>query len=215
MMDDKRLRDIPAEKFRFIRSDERIRDEKLKTRPIGYFKDAWLRFRKDQSAVVAFALIMILLLFSLIVPFFSHYDVSFRDGYYKTMLPRLGIFAGTGFWDGTQRQRENAAGRDYLYAIGVETGSPAVVKELGHLTDGNGIEYYDLRVDSYARVGFVFMNMSKAEYQKLMDYQNATGIQVIYPMTATAGTNFVIGNGGANFWYKLQDERQDAPPAWP
>ena len=210
MMDDKRLRDIPAEKFRFIRSDERIRDEKLKTRPIGYFKDAWLRFRRDRSAVVAFVLIMILLLFSLIVPFFSHYDVSFRDGYYKTMLPRLGIFAGTGFWDGTQRQRENAAGRDYLYAIGLETGRPAVVRELGRMTDGNGVEFYDLRVDSYARVGFVFMNMSKAEYQKLMDYQNATGIQVIYPMTATAGTNFVIGNGGANFWYKLQDERQSS-----
>lgn len=210
MTDEKRYPDIPAEKFRFIRSDERIRDEKLKTKPIGYFRDAWLRFRKDKSAVVAFALIMILLLFSLIVPFFSHYDVSFRDGYYKTVLPRLGIFAGTGFWDGTQVQRENAAGYDYLYAIGVETGRPAVTKAMGSLTDANGVEYFDLRVDSYAKVGFVFLNLSSAEYQALMDYQDATGIQVIYPMTRTAGTNFVIGNGGANFWYKLQDERQSS-----
>ena len=76
MMDEQKMREIPPEKFRFIRSEERIHDEKLKTKPIGYFKDAWLRFRKDQSAVVAFALIMILLLFSLIVPFFSHYDVN-------------------------------------------------------------------------------------------------------------------------------------------
>ena len=208
MMDEQKLREIPAEKFRFVRSDDRIRDEKLKTRPIGYFKDAWMRFCKDKSAVVAFALILFLLLFSLIVPFLSHYDVTFRDGYYKTVLPRIGLFDGTGFWDGTARQRETHAGYDYLRAVGAESGRPAVVKELRHFTDANGIEYYDLRVDAYAKVGFVYLNLGAAEYGALMDYQDRTGIQVIYPMPATSGTNFVIGNGGANFWYKLADERQ-------
>ena len=46
MTDEQKIKDIPAEKFRFVRSDERIHDEKLKTKPIGYFKDAWLRFSK-------------------------------------------------------------------------------------------------------------------------------------------------------------------------
>ena len=168
MMDEQKMREIPPEKFRFIRSEERIHDEKLKTKPIGYFKDAWLRFRKDQSAVVAFALIMILLLFSLIVPFFSHYDVTFRDGYYKTILPKLSFLEGTGFWDGTTRQRENQAGYDYLKSIGVETGRNAIVKEYGRFTDANGITYYDLRVDSYAKVGFVYLNLSAADYEELM-----------------------------------------------
>ena len=210
MMDEQKIREISPEKFRFVRSDERIHDEKLKTKPIGYFKDAWLRFRKDRSAVVAFVLIMFLLLFSLIVPFFSHYDVSFRDGYYKTVLPKVGLFNGTGFWDGTARQTENQAGFDYLNAIGVETGRPAIVTEPEHFTDANGIDYYRMRVDYYAKVGFVFLNMDVNAYGALQDYQDATGIQVLYPMPATNGTDFVIGNGGANFWYKLQDERQSS-----
>ena len=207
MMDEQRFRDIPAEKFRFVKSDERIHDERIKTKPIGYFKDAWLRFRKDKSAVVAFVLIMILLLFSLIVPFFSHYDVSFRDGYYKTILPKLPFLQGTGFWDGTARSRENQAGYDYLRSIGVENGRNAIVKEYDSFTDANGIAYYDLRVDSYAKVGFAFLNIDNNAYEALMDYQDATGIQVLYPMPATYGTNFVMGNGGANFWYKLADEQ--------
>ena len=210
MMDEQKLRAIPAEKFRFVRSDERIHDEKLKTKPIGYFKDAWLRFRKDSSAVVAFVLILMLMLFSLIVPFISHYDVTFRDGYYKTVLPRLGFLSGTGFWDGTQRQRETQAGYDYLNAIGQETGRSAIVKEFDHFQDANGITYYDLRVDSYAKVGFAYLNLDQKAYEALMDYQDANGIQVIYPMPATSGTNFVMGNGGANFWYKLADEKSSS-----
>ena len=206
MMDEQNLRAIPAEKFRFVRSDERIHDEKLKTKPIGYFKDAWLRFRKDKSAVVAFVLIVMLMLFSLIVPFFSHYDVTFRDGYYKTALPKL--FHNTGFWDGTVRQQESQAGYDYLNAIGRETGRQVVTREYRSFTDNTGNTYHDIRVDSYAKVGFVFMNMDARAYEALMDYQDETGIQVFYPIPRTNATDYVMGNGGANFWYKLADERK-------
>ena len=71
--------EIPAEKFQFVQKDRKLFDQKLETKPIGYFKDAWLRFKKDHSAVIAFVLIIILMLFSFIVPFFSPVDVSFRD----------------------------------------------------------------------------------------------------------------------------------------
>ena len=199
---------IPPEKFRFIRQEERIHDEKLKTRPVGYFRDAWQRFCRDQSAVTAFALILSLMLFSLIVPFFSHYDVSFRDPYYKTVLPRL--LPGPGFWDGARRQRENQAGYDYLSAIGLENNRPAVTREYGTFTDERGQTFHDIRVDSYARVGFVYMNLSRSEYEGLMDYQDATGRQVLYPLPKTANISFTQGNGGANFWYKLADERPNS-----
>ncbi|MBE5807084.1 MAG: ABC transporter permease [Clostridiales bacterium] len=207
MMDEKNMRDIAPERFRFVRSDERIHDEKLKTKPIGYFKDAWLRFRKDKSAVVAFALIVMLMLFSIIVPFVSYYDVTFRDGYYKTLLPKLPFMQGTGFWDGTASQRETQGGYDYLDSIGVETGRKAIVKLNRKFEDANGIAYYDMRVDSYAKVGYVYLNVDKDQYAALMDYQDRTGRQVLYPMPRTWQTNFVMGNGGANFWYKLADEK--------
>ena len=206
MTDEQKIKDIPAEKFRFVRSDERIHDEKLKTKPIGYFMDAWLRFSRDKSAVAAFVLIAMLMLFSIIVPFISRYNVSFRDGYYKTVLPKLPFLSGTGFWDGTAKQRETQAGYDYLNAIGQETGRKVVVKEINSFTDGSGTTYYDLRVDSYLKVGFAYLNLGEAQYQKLQEYQNETGIQIIYPMPKTHATNYVVGNGGANFWYLLENE---------
>ena len=64
MMNDN-MKKIPAEKFAFVQQDKKIYDKKLETKPIGYFKDAWLRFKKDKSAVIAMWLIILLLLFVL------------------------------------------------------------------------------------------------------------------------------------------------------
>ena len=58
------FKNIPAEKFVFAQKGKRIHDTQLETKPIGYFKDAWLRFCKNKSAVVAFALIVFLLVFA-------------------------------------------------------------------------------------------------------------------------------------------------------
>ena len=87
---------IPKEKFQFVQREERIHDERLKTKSISYFGDAWIRFRSNKSAVVAFSLILVLLLFAIIVPEVSDYTVSFRDGYYKTVLPRNPLFKNAG-----------------------------------------------------------------------------------------------------------------------
>lgn len=213
MMDEKRIQDIPAEKLQFAQKDAKLYDAKLETKPIGYFKDAWLRFRKNKSAVVAFVLIMVLMLFSIIVPFLSPMDVTFRDGYYKTVLPRNSWFANAGFWDGGKVERQNEDGYQYLNAIGQESGRSAILQVKNKEVDGAGNTFYTLRVDSYAQVGFAYVNLSSDEYAQLQDYQDATGIQVIYPLQATHNTNFVLGNGGANFWYKLKDESQGSSGA--
>ena len=206
MMEERNMMNIPEEKFTFAQRDARIHDTKLETKPIGYFKDAWLRFKKNKSAVVAFSLIVILLLFAIIVPFVSHYDVSFRDGFYKTVLPKNSFFAQFGIWDGCTNKQETQGGYDYLHAIGQETGRTVVVKDIGHTVDANGLPYYTMKVDSYAMVGFTYANLSEKDYNALMDYQDQTGVQVIYPLQQTHKTNYVMGNAGANFWYKLKNE---------
>lgn len=197
------IRTFPREKFRFAQMDERIHDVKFETKPIGYFKDAWLRFRKNKSAVVAAVLILLLLLFALIVPFISNYDVSFRDGYYKTVLPKNPVFAGLGIWDGIKRQRETQAGYDYFTSIGLETGRQVVRSISEPTVDANGLKYYDMEVDSYAKVGFVYANLTAEEYAALQQHQDQTGIQIIYPLQKTYLTNYVMGNMGANLWYTL------------
>ncbi len=213
MMEQKIDRVIPKEKFAFVQKEERIHDEKLKTKSISYFGDAWIRFRTNKSAVIAFSLIVLLLLFAIIVPFVSNYTVAFRDGYYKTVLPKCSWFAGTGFWDGGRNEKQSEAGYQYLNAIGQESGDSAIMSVKESFQDSTGAVYYNLRVDTYNMVGYVYVNLSEAEYKDLMAYQDETGIQVIYPLAATQNKHFVLGNDGANFWYKLQDEAQGSAGA--
>ncbi len=206
MMGERDMKNIPAEMFEFTRHDEKIHDEKIQTKAIGYFMDAWLRFRKNKSAVVAFTLIVMLVLFAVIVPFVSHYDVSFREGYYQTMLPRSELFSKLGFWDGGRKSVENEEGYEYLKSIGVETGRSVILREYNSYTDSVGIQYHTVRVDAYQRVGYAYINLTEGEYEALKAYQDETGTQIIYPMPATYNTDFLLGNGGANFWYKLKNE---------
>lgn len=46
-----------------------------------------------------------------------------------------------------------------------------------------------------------------------MQYQDETGIQVIYPLQQTHQTDYVMANGGANFWYKLKNENKTSDGA--
>ncbi len=205
-MQNNNYNNIPKEKFAFALHGEKIFDRKLETKPIGYFKDAWIRFRKNKSSVVAAMIILVLVLFAVIVPIFSPYTVETRDGYYAQVLPKCDLFAPLGFWDGTTTRTDTLAGYQYYSSIGVESGRDAVIGDAKIVTDNEGNESYQFKVDTYNKVGYVYLNLTAEEYSALMAYQDENQIQVIYPMPETYKTNFVIGNAGANFWYKLKNE---------
>ena len=51
-MNEKDYQNIPAEKFRLANRTDR-HDQKFDTKAVGYFGDAWNRFKKNKSSVVA------------------------------------------------------------------------------------------------------------------------------------------------------------------
>ena len=206
MMNNNEYINIPKEKFEFATHGEKIHDRKLETKPIGYFKDAWIRFRKNKSSVVAACIIIFLVLFAIIVPIFSNYTVDDRDGYYSTVLPKNSLLEGTGFWDGTSVKTLNRTGYLYRLAVGLESGNKVIVGKADMSYDAEGNEVYKARVDSYNEVGFVYLNLTEAEYVALQAYQDEKQIQIMYPIPNNYKTTYSIGNGGANFWYKLVDE---------
>ena len=206
MMNNNEYINIPKEKFEFASHGEKIHDRKLETKPIGYFKDAWIRFRKNKSSVVAACIIIFLVLFAIIVPMFSNYTVDDRDGYYATILPKNSLLEGTGFWDGTSVKNLNKTGYLYRLAIGLESGNKVIIGKADMSYDAAGNEVYKARVDSYNEVGFVYLNLTEAEYVALQAYQDEKQIQIMYPIPNNYKTVYSIGNGGANFWYKLADE---------
>lgn len=196
---------IPVEKLKLAVREEKISDKKLETKPVGYFKDAFIRFRKNKSSVAAALIILALILYAFIVPFVSNYDVQFRDGYYRQVLPKCNLFAGLG-WDGCSETTLSQAGYDYYNAIGYEFGDSAVVELMDSYVDENsGNSYYDVDLDSYAKVGFVYVDLSQDEYDALKNYQNETGIQVCYPIPNNYKTNFTAVKA-ANVWYQLAND---------
>lgn len=201
----KNISDIPEGKFALADRGDKISDQKFETKPVGYFKDAFLRFKKNKSSLTAAIIILLLLLFAIIVPFVSNYNVTMRDGYYSLMLPKFEPLAWLG-WDGCAMRTEPQAGYDYYSSIGAEYGDSAVVELRGSYQDiNNDYMYYNIYVDSYEKVGFVYADMSNDEYEAIQQYQNETGIQVIYPIPEYYKTSFVAVSSAANLWYELAD----------
>ena len=206
------LQQIPAEKFQFVQQDQRISDAKLETKRIGYFGDVWRRFKHDKSALVAFILIMILLLFSIIAPLFSYTDVSFREENYAFALPKVSFLSGTGFWDGTKYESSKYQGSyDFYEGLGVESGMSAIVGEVKTETTANakGVEEsrYSFRVDTYLEPGYEIKVVPEEDYQKMLAYQKDTGIQIFYPIPKTYNVNF-NGFKKGNIWYVLDLEAE-------
>ena len=205
-MDENNYKNIPSEKFAFVSPDRKIRDEKFETKQIGYFQDAFRRFCKNKSSVVAAIIILILVLYAILVPIFCEttYSKSLTDTTYLTytkLLPKSKLFSKLGFWDGTSIK--NISEADYLYfaAMGSETGKKVITEVKSSSVDANGKYMFKCKIDSYTSNGMLYMTLTEEQYQDIQKYQNETGLQIIYPAVNTKELPSVLSTD-ANIWFK-------------
>lgn len=203
--------ELDKKKFRYVGGERKQSEQQLVGEPIGYFKDAWLRFSKNKASLVALGIIAFLALFSLFAPLFSPYTVAYQDEYYKFRSPksRLSERFDWDFWDGCTEKTFPEHTFLYYQAIGKETGyTPVKNGEYEELLKGRG-KYYTFRLDGYAEIGCVFLSLSGEEYEKVQRYQDQTGKQVIYPITSVSLRPNVKDNPqlslDANYWYKTKE----------
>ena len=208
---------IPQEEFEFAK-DNKLTDKKFDTKPIGFFKDALIRFRKNKGSVVAFFIIVLIVLYALIVPFVvpSHM-ATMPDSYYKYMSPRntfmkehFGVMGG--FRD--KDISESALYLEYAKAVAadgydgkIETVAESknsyyqpIYKITGTKTVSNGKTentIYDVKVDTYLSVGFIYRTVTPEEYDSLVAWEKETGLHVLYPLvdilSFSVGINISLG----------------------
>lgn len=201
---------ISSEKFVFHVTDGKIHDNKLETKPVTYFRDALNRFAKNKASIVAFAIIVILLLFAIVAPIFSPYTVRYADGYYRFLLPKNQLFYDLGipFWDGGQEKEVNKATYDLYLGIQQETGRKVIMTEPKIVTDeymGKSRQLYQFRLDTYNAVGVIFKEISTAEYQAIQKYQDEHNVQILYPITDPAlRPEAEQDQNNANIWYQTK-----------
>ena len=213
---------IPKEKFSFVHDGDRIHDKKFDDKPIGYFKDAWNRFRKSKASVVAAIIIICIVLYAFVAPLVIDRDATFMCGTYAKKPPRVSWLADYGIMNGGNSQNPSEAGYIKMLAIGVgaengdgmgatleeglnsdyqpviETGTSYVQELPGNKT----ATYFPCTVDSYLHVGFLYTSVEQAEYQNIVAWQEETGIQVLYPLIEENEWNPDATD--ANNWYKAK-----------
>lgn len=189
----------PQEKFRFVQKDEAIHDTAFETKPVGYFADAWSRFKKNKGSVAAACIIILLILFAVFTPVFGTYDMSFTNSYYTYTRPRNPLLSGLGIWDGCYKDTVNQQNYDYYSAMGA---IKEVYDSYEYTENGRTNTYYEVLIDDYLKVGYVYINLSAAEYEKALAYEQENGVQLFYPMIDTAKVKAEVNKSNANFWYE-------------
>ena len=217
---------IPKDKFRFIHDGERIHDKKFDDKPIGYFKDAWIRFRKSRASVIAAIIIIIIVAYAFITPLlYTRYDGTFMVSQYAKKPSRVPFFRETfGIMDGGVNRTDvqeaemvrlaaigigaadgdgsgdatMAEGMENYYMPLIEVGEPETVLN----AKKKEVSQYDIRVDSYLEVGFLYMSIKQGELQNILDFQEETGLQVLYPLIEDNEWNPAPTD--ANTWYKAR-----------
>ena len=207
MMNNNNIPNIPAEKFQFVSDEGRMHDQKMDTKQLSYFHDAFNRFCKNKSSVTAAIIIICLVLYAILVPIFceNNYTRSLTDTdylMYRKLLPRnpLCVAMGWDFWDGCSEKTLNESAYLAIKAIGDETGLEVIkeVKEVFTVVseDGKETKNYTFTVDSYLNNGFTYMTFTEEQYKAIQQWQTETGIQIIYPAVDDAKAT------DANIWYK-------------
>ena len=128
-MSEMNYNNIPASAFEFVPEEGRMHDKKLESKPVGYFRDAFNRFCRNKSSVVAAIIILVLVLYAVFVPIFceNNYTRALTDTMYLnyTKLPPKASFLGL---DGTSKVTVNETSYLQLMAIEAETGLKPVAE---------------------------------------------------------------------------------------
>lgn len=127
MNSDKNDYKINENSFKFVNADEKIADTKLDTKPTTFAKDAFKRFCKNKSSVVASIILGILILLAIFVPVFSPYNIDRVSADEAFLEPKL-FEAGTGFWDGTKSYKDGTIMYDRVNETPAGFYKPAVMK---------------------------------------------------------------------------------------
>ena len=226
--DDIKIVDVPSEKFEFVNSGEKIHDAKFETKPIGYFKDALIRFCKNKASVAAFVIIIFIILFALIVPFTTPKAKSqVMDTYYSKKAPRSVVLKESlGIMGGAKKLEQN----ERAFILELAKGVAAEFKEgeetisLGASMDSyyqpvtkyayagenvlgvNSNAYYNTKIDAYLSVGFIYKTIEQSEYKKILEWEQENGKKIIYPLIDTSKYIVSTEKENANYWYKMNEK---------
>ena len=220
-MAEKNYNHIPKEKFSFVNEGERLSDQKFEDKPIGYFKDAWIRFRKSKASVVATVIIVLIILYAFLAPvLITSHESTFMVNMYAKKPARIASLSDWKAFDGGTNRDFSEKGLIKALAVGVGAedkdatgisigdsldseyqpmitiGEPVTVIGAGKKESTS----YSCRIDTYLEVGFFYRSIKQSDLADIRAWEEETGKQVLYPLIEDNKWN--VDATDANYWYK-------------
>ena len=142
------LLNLPDSDFEMVQAWE-IKDEKFKTKPVGFFKDALFRLRKSKISVVSFWIIMAIVILSLLVPSITGYTYTEQSVRQKNLPPKIPFLEDLGIADGTRvlTNRKKSSLED------TNRFPEGCVLEIIREYEANGVPVVDVKIDAYLYAG--------------------------------------------------------------
>ncbi len=174
--------DLPKELFN-KNKDQRAYAEKIDGKPIGYLKDAMIRFSKNIASVTALVMLLIIVLFTLFGPVFSSYssDETYLQSQY--LAPKIPGLEHLGIADGikTRDFQERSLAQIYERIVSLETATPGrTITVL--LKKGDDVEYAEYtKEDIYAlsEAGYTGSFITENDRYIGLDHTSILGYEVL------------------------------------
>lgn len=133
--------------FEMVQKDAHILDENFQGKPIGFFKDAMIRFVKNKGAIIAAMIIMLLVALAIVGPSLNDYgykEQHLHEGW--TLLPpRVPGLEKLGIFDGSKEIDVQKATMEQKYGDAIIK----VVKEYDQIYRNKKIPMATIKVDMY------------------------------------------------------------------
>ena len=162
------------------------------------------------------------MLFAFLTPIFNtRYNARFMDSYYAKKAPRALALRPYGIFDGGTTRTFSEKGLIKAIAIGVG----AEDYDGRSVSLGEGLESYyqpmlkigdpiekragkkitltfNGKIDTYLEVGFMYLSLEQAEYQRIVQWEKDNNLHVFYPLVENNSYNADAKD--ANNWYKTK-----------
>lgn len=166
--------------FEFIHQEVKIQDEAFRVKPVSYYEDAWNRFKKNKASVIAMYFILLLLILTLIGPYFRQYKLPKEDGktalHFDRLPPRipglekLGIFAGIKEVRGmTPAYIATLPDGIIIETYESNSGPGLLDAKVNYYRYHRHIKAYGTNLDSDGNVGTVVRTLSASQYEKALE----------------------------------------------
>jgi oligopeptide transport system permease protein len=143
----KEIRDLSESCFEIVGTED-IRDEAFKTEPIGFFKDAISRLRKNRLSVISFWIITAVIASAVTVPYLTGYTYSAQNVARKNLPPKIPGLENLGVADGSRiliNRRKDSLSDPAQFPEGS-------IIEIVREYKAHNVDMVDVKVDYYAYV---------------------------------------------------------------